>query len=967
MVVHPVGVAGSSIRAGARSRAVGTGAARAGAGGRLAERTDELAVVDAALQAAVAGWGAIVLVEGAPGIGKTALLTAAWARAGRQGMLALSARGEELERSFAFGVVRQLFEPAVTGADGATRDGLLCGAALHARTVVDPRAQPVSAVDRSAVLHGLYWLTANLAADRPLVLVVDDLHWSDPASIDWLAYLARRIAALPVALLLGARAGEPGADGELLQRLRATDGLRRLQPAPLSAAAVGGLARGALGEHVDHAFATACHEVTRGNPFYVVELLRALREDRVAGTAANVSAIDGLTPRVVVDATLARLGRLPSEARSVAEAVALLEPGAELRWIAGLTGLDVDRVAGAADALLTLGLLRGVTPCGFQHPILRSAVEGEIAPARRGRLHHKAARMLAAAGLPVEAVAAHLLRAPPVGESWVASTLAQAAARAKARGAPGGAVPYLERALAERPARRERRELLLALGRAESWTQAAPAATHLREALALADGPEQAAVAGLALGHALFGSGAIDDAYAIVSDVVGRTDEHAGQAVFELQAFLIAIAGPAGRMAETGARADALAARADESPAAGSLHASLALRALAAGRRRELVREHAQRALAVRDAGFAALGRAAPGMALLWIDDLDRAEQLFSEAIEDASRMGRIRALENYCALRGYAARRRGDLAGAAADVEPVLAAAAQGATPGVATLVALVTQVLLLVDQGRPQDAGALAALAPIPAAFERLPIAALLRHAQAVAERAQRRFGAAAATLAAVGEVCERSAIRSPAVIPWRSDLALALAGSDRHDEGVELARAELRLAEHCDVDRARGCALRALGLLEGGQGGLRRLAAAVEALERSPARLELGWAQYELGAALRRANERRDARAPLDRALDIALSCGATRLADRAREELKALGAKRRDVMLTGPASLTVSERRVCRLASQGMRNSEIAQALFVSTRTVETHLHHAYRKLDIVSREELAPTLAAAAAG
>ena len=214
--------------------------------------------------------------------------------------------------------------------------------------------------------------------------------------------------------------------------------------------------------------------------------------------------------------------------------------------------------------------------------------------------------------------------------------------------------------------------------------------------------------------------------------------------------------------------------------------------------------------------------------------------------------------------------------------------------------------------------------------------------------------------ATLTAVGELCEQTGIRAPAVAAWRSDLALALAGTDRHPEAIELARRELQIADASDVDSARGRALRVLGQLERDATGLRHLDAAVEACARSPARLELGWSHYELGAALRRANRRRDARRPLDRALDVALACGAT-LAARAGEELRALGARPRSVMLTGAASLTPSERRVCRLAAEGMKNTQIAQALFVSLKTVETHLANAYRKLDISSRTELADAL------
>jgi predicted ATPase len=275
---------------------------------------------------------------------------------------------------------------------------------------------------------------------------------------------------------------------------------------------------------VEPAFVEACRTVTGGTPFYVAELLRALRQDRVEGTAADVGAIECLTPRAVIDATLARLARLPAEARTVTEAVALMEPSAELRWIAALRGFDVDIVAAAADSLLELGLLRSVAPCRFAHPILRSAVETEISPARRGRLHHGAARILADAHMPIDAVAAHLMQTPPLGEPWIVSVLARAAREASARGAPAGAVAYLQRALAERPATRERRELLLDIGKAESQLHSPQAPGHLREALALAEHPDEVAAVALWLGQALYHCGALDEAFEILSDVVQRTD-----------------------------------------------------------------------------------------------------------------------------------------------------------------------------------------------------------------------------------------------------------------------------------------------------------------------------------------------------------------------------------------------------------------------------------------------------------
>jgi DNA-binding CsgD family transcriptional regulator len=150
---------------------------------------------------------------------------------------------------------------------------------------------------------------------------------------------------------------------------------------------------------------------------------------------------------------------------------------------------------------------------------------------------------------------------------------------------------------------------------------------------------------------------------------------------------------------------------------------------------------------------------------------------------------------------------------------------------------------------------------------------------------------------------------------------------------------------------------------GLVAGGDGGLADLRAAVEQLERSPARRELARSLVELGGALRRRGLRVAAREPLRRALDIAAAGGLTATAERARAELGATGARVRRPAATGLGSLTPSERRIVDLAAGGASNPEIAQALFVTVKTVEMHLGNAYRKLDVHSRHELGPLVAA----
>jgi DNA-binding CsgD family transcriptional regulator len=173
--------------------------------------------------------------------------------------------------------------------------------------------------------------------------------------------------------------------------------------------------------------------------------------------------------------------------------------------------------------------------------------------------------------------------------------------------------------------------------------------------------------------------------------------------------------------------------------------------------------------------------------------------------------------------------------------------------------------------------------------------------------------------------------------------------------------LAEEDLELARTWGAPRALGAALRVAGLMEGAGRGVALLEEAVEVLRASPARLEHAKARTELGAALRRLNRRSAAREQLRRAVELATICGAAPLAARAETELLATGARPRRIALSGVASLTPSERRVAEMAAQGPTNREIAQALFVTQRTVEVHLTSIYRKLAISSRSQLAGAL------
>jgi DNA-binding CsgD family transcriptional regulator len=190
---------------------------------------------------------------------------------------------------------------------------------------------------------------------------------------------------------------------------------------------------------------------------------------------------------------------------------------------------------------------------------------------------------------------------------------------------------------------------------------------------------------------------------------------------------------------------------------------------------------------------------------------------------------------------------------------------------------------------------------------------------------------------------------------------EVELALADGQR-ERALERAQAMLMVAESFGAPGKLGVAQRLMGLATGSDDGIELLRSAVETLDRSPRRLELARALVDLGASLRRCGQRTEAREPLRRGLDIAQRRGAKILADRAMEELRATGARPRRLVLTGVESLTPSELRVARLAAEGRSNREIAQALFVTGATVETHMAHVFQKLDLRSRDQLSVALA-----
>jgi DNA-binding CsgD family transcriptional regulator len=940
-------------------------------GQALLERDAVLARIDERLREASAGRGSLLLLEGPAGIGKTRLVLAAGRHGRELGLTTLSARGSELEQDFAYGLVRQLFEAPLVAASPPERAELLAGAAGHAAGLFGLAAarEDVAGalLDPSfAILHGLYWLCANLGRRSPLLLCIDDVHWADQASLRFLHYLGRRLDELPVAVVAAARPGRPADAAAVLGALAASPPAEALELAPLSERAVAELMRLAFGTDVEPAFAGACHEVTGGVPFFVRELVRAIAEQGIEPTAAASSRVAALAPRAVSHSVVRRLSRLSPPARQLARAAAVLGE-ADVRLAAGLAGVDTGTAATAADELAAAGILEEGRPLRFIHPIVRAAAEADLPPGQRAGLHAAAARRLANEGASAHRIAAHLLATDPAGDDGVAGSLLSAARAATANGAPDSAVAYLRRALAEPPSGRLRPDVLLELGFAESYAGDPQAAAHLEAALDIAPATTAQVSITLALGRMLQIGGRNRESLEVFDRTRARLGATDRNAALTLEGAALGAAQFDAETADDAAQRIARLRRlAEEEPdVPPSVFGTLAVAAVNANEPAETAARLALRALAGAPKLLPEAVDRPPFFyhacnALAFAERYDEALSRFDEALADARRLGSLPHVLGLSCYRALHQLRIGNLADAEADARVALETGPR--PPGIHAAVALAALLQTLAERGELQAAEAADQRYRFAEQFPTTMQAGWLLAARGRLRLAELRPAEALGDLLAAGDLFARLRILTPAAASWRSDAALAHLALGAPAEARALAAEEVGLAQAFHGPRTLGIALRAAGLADGGSRGIELLRQAVRVLDGSGARLEHARAMADLGAALRRAGQRAESREILRLALDLAHRRGAFALTERIRTELVAAGGRPRRLVLSGLDSLTPGERRTAQLAAAGLSNREIAQNLFVTARTVEGHLTHAYQKLAITSREQLPAALA-----
>jgi class 3 adenylate cyclase/DNA-binding CsgD family transcriptional regulator len=934
----------------------------------LLEREGELAALHAYVDAAATGAGRLVAIEGRPGIGKTRLLGEARAIAAEAGLTVLHARAAELEHEFAYGIVRQLFEPVLATATSDERVELYSGAAELTSALFEEASVTVPEEDATdvsfAMLHGLYWLAANLALRRPVLIAIDDLHWADTSSLRWLSHLQRRLEGLPLVVIAATRPPEQSIAEARVKEILADPAATIVRPALLSAESVAVIAREHFARDADPAFARACWRATGGNPLFVRALLDTIRNEGLEPIAANADRVAEIGPEPVTRAVSLRLSRLPSEAVVLARSVAILGGRAELRHAAALAGFEHDLAAHAATTLARADLLELELPLEFTHPVVRAAVYDDMSPAERIAAHRRAGRVLADAGAEPEQIAVHLEQSIPDGDPFVVDTLLEAAKRATHRGSSDVAVSLLRRALAEPPTAEQRGEVVRALGLAERLLDNDEAIVYLTETLELLEDPQRRARVAIELGRCLLRANRHQDAM----DAFRTGRRILGDRNVDLAESMWSELINAGWWyPEHVPLAEAELEQIDEDGLHGGVGTDLLLATLAyhetrRGLDRERAVELARRSVApqrIDQLGTRGLHLATYTLTMSGYPDESAA--VYDRVLQAAYARGDNVLASSSVLFRAYTHLRRGDLPAVEAD----LLRFAELIPYQTTQLYSHAFRAELALEKGDLDAAEQVIAESGLP---ERLAANGHLTFFQLARGRLrleQHRIDEAIRELRSLGANIGELRIDNSAFYDWRAYLALALQAAERREEALALAIEAVDRARVWGAPQSIGVALRTLGLIEGGASGEKLLREAVEVLEGAQWRLEYAKALVELGAALRRGNKRADARDYLRRGVERAHRLGATALEERAQTELAATGARPRRLMLSGLDSLTPSERRVAEMAADNMTNKDIAQALFVTPKTVEVHLSSVYRKLQISSRAQLPDALTAGA--
>lgn len=942
----------------------------------LVEREHELSVLSGTVRHTAAGRPGLLVLDGPVGIGKSVLLHRLADEGHAAGLRVLRARCDPAERAFPFGVVRRLFRPLLR--DGEEGNLPLAWARTGERWQprLDSDGLPAGGAQLDedvsyGVLRELHRFVGRRSAQEPLLFLVDDAQHADPASLRWLAHTARRLTGLPVLLALARRTGT-GARLPLLDEVAAQPRCRILRSRPLSGDGVARVVRHVTGSH-DEELERACLAATNGNPLLLTALLAALRHGgRPTGAASLADAGSGSTLARFGAPVLRALRQESADTFAAVRAMAVLGDGASAETCARLAGLDTDGFVRAVRTVAAVGLVTA-SPDGrdwsFGHDLAREAVLADMPARQRARSHRAAARLLLDGGAPAERVAGHLRAAgEPVTETWAVTVLREAARRATLRGALSQAVELLRLCLPRDAEGAADPELLVELGLAEARVDPPSGVRHLRSALRHVHDPDRRLTVLTALAGALVRTERAPDAVRLLAEHAAGPAGAGGENVRLLAAQRLLLSAWDRRSYH--ASMDGAALDLGLPGGTPGERAVLAGRAVVCVSRADRVAEALAAARRVVGRGSAASDSSVflttAATVLVYADRPGEADPVYRRLVATASGTQAEPSSVSLLALRADAARRLGALAEAVAATGAALESAPRAPRERASLVFALPSAIRIhaLLDQGDTAGAADLADREFEAAAVDAWSWNEFLC-ARGRLRLVQGRPEEALTDLLECGTRQREWRRTSPAVSPWWFWAGTAHLAVGEPHRARDLAEQAVSTARSADLPCALGMGLGLLAAARGDRDALPLLEEAEAALAATPMALESVRVRVARGRALHACGSVEPARKVLRPALDEAYALGARPLYREARQALLATGARPRRPVSSGPASLTPSEMQVARQAGEGRSNLEIAEALFVTQRTVEVHLTSVYRKLGLSGRRELRAALARAA--
>lgn len=957
----------------------------------LLGRERELALLEIELDAVRDGDPGFVVVSGEAGIGKTRLLEELSDTAVGLGWLVLEGRAAEFEQELPFGLFIDALDSYLRSLDRRALDrmaedrlGALAVVFPSLRELTEAVEYPITATERFRVHHAVRELVERLAAARGVVLILDDLQWADGASLELLAYFARRPPQGAVLIATAVRTGPRNpATAKAIAGIQGGVGVETIELGPLQLESLRELIRG-----ITEIDAEQLHYQSGGNPFYALQLARS----GSGGTESHLSGGRDVPP-AVVRIISAELESLSPAALAVAEAAAVVGDPFDLDLAAAVAEHSEDEVWIRIDELLSNDLVRETTVprvFRFRHPLVRSAVYGSCAPSVRVACHRRAFEALEARGASAAALAVHLEQSARPGDDHAIKTLCRAGEEA-AQQAPTSAAPWFAAALRLLPSN-------------------APAAeqVHLFTSLAAAE----------------VATGRFVEAYAALEQCIELTSSEDGEARVRLVVGCAELEQLLGRHNESRARL----LRAHEeladpgTPAGVSLLIALSSSSLFLSDHRGMLewgRLAVEAAEAVEDDALSAAGLATYSMGAAFVGEIDLALELRQRAarlidsLDDPALASRVDGLsslataELYLDLhveaarhgeRGLALARATEQAQLLPILTPILgtALAMSGRMERSAEVLDDAIEAARLVDNAQAVSLNlfnrALSAVmagdleTALDCGAESVELARLVDngvitafagaiHAQALLETGDARGALQLLLESAGGDELPLLAGSWRAIyFELLTRCCLELGNRDR----AEVAAGRLQeQASELGLNLALLLAERAAALVALADGrpndGVDLAVSAVQRAETIEAPVHAATSRALAGRALAEAGRRDEAIAQLLRAAEDYEMLGALRYRDGVEAQLRALGhsvhrrSKPGRSGETGAELLTGRELEVAELAREGRTNREIAGELFLSTKTVEAHMRHIFQKLDISSRVEVAHALAAQRVG